>query len=56
MRMFAPKQPGEYEMRVQCLSLVVLGVAAEATVRFTVVPADHPLLQQDEPEDDSDYD
>ena len=41
---------------MRCLSLVVLGVAAEATCRFTVVPPDHPLLQQDEPDDDSDYD
>jgi len=56
LKMFAPKQPGEYELRVRCLSLVVLGVAAECSCRFTVVKADDPRLQQAEPSDDSDYD
>lgn len=56
LKMFAPKQPGEYELRVTCMSLVVLGVATETVCRFTVVPLDHPLLQQNDPSDDSDYD
>jgi len=55
MKIFAPKQPGQYEMRVRCLALNVLGVAAEATCRFTVVPADDPRLQHDDDGDD-DYD
>ena len=54
MKIFAPSQPGDYEMRVRCLSLVVLGVAAEATCRFTVVAADDPRLQQAD-DDDDDY-
>lgn len=29
LKMFAPKQPGEYELRVTCMSLVVIGVATE---------------------------
>jgi len=54
--MFAPKVPGDYVMKVSCLSLVVLGVAAEATCRFTVVPADDPRLQQGEDDQNDDYD
>ena len=56
MKMFAPKVPGDYQMKVSCLSLVVLGVAAEATCRFTVVPADDPRLQQGDDDQNDDYD
>lgn len=56
MKMFAPKVPGDYVMKVSCLSLVVLGVAAEATCRFTVVPADDPRLQQGDDDQNDDYD
>lgn len=55
LKLFAPKQPGDYEMCVRCFSMVVLGVAVETVCRFTVVPLDHPLLQQQEDSDDSDY-
>lgn len=54
MKMTAPRAPGDYQMKVSCLSLVVLGVAAEATCRFTVVPADDPRLQQGDSDDQND--
>ena len=54
MKMTAPLAPGDYQMKVSCLSLVVLGVAAEATCRFTVVPADDPRLQQGDSDDQND--
>ena len=39
-KLTAPKTPGEYKMRIHCLSLEVLGIDADAEAAFTVASAD----------------
>ena len=46
-KLTAPKQSGEYKIRIHCLSLEVLGVYTEAMCAFTVAdPADMSAMEQ----------